>query len=124
MSDPVREAGLEIRQQMFGDMTRQHIEGADAFNRPLQDEVTRMFGEIWTREGLDRKTRSMITLALLASQNRAEEMGFHVRGALANGVTKEEIREVFIHASAYAGIPSAVTGFRVATEIFAQLDKG
>jgi 4-carboxymuconolactone decarboxylase len=120
MHDQVYEKGLEIRREMFGaELTNQHVEGASDFTRPLQDLVTRYcFGEIWGREGLSRKLRSMLTVAVLLSLGRSVEARLHIRGALANGVTKEELQELFLHVAAYAGIPAAVEGFRAASEIF------
>lgn len=120
MHDELYEKGLAIRRAMFGEeLTRQHVDGASEFTRPLQDLVTTYcFGAIWGREGLPRKVRSMLTVAVLLALGRSTEARVHIRGAVANGVTKEELREVFLHTAAYAGIPAAVEGFRAASEIF------
>jgi 4-carboxymuconolactone decarboxylase len=102
--------GLALRREMFG------IAGADKavadaseFSRPLQETVTRFcFGEIWQRPGLDRKSRSMITIAMLIASGRFAQLPAHVRGALANGVSRTELRELVLHSQLYCGIPSAV----------------
>jgi 4-carboxymuconolactone decarboxylase len=118
--DETFETGLAIRREMFGALTDEHLRNADDFMRDLQDYVTRnCFGEIWGREGLPRNLRSMLTLSLLAAQGRTEELRWHVKGALANGVTKDEIKEVFLHTAAYAGVPAGVSGFFAAREVFA-----
>jgi len=102
--------GLELRREMFGVAgADKAIESASEFSRPLQEMVTRFcFGEVWQRPGLDRKTRSMITLSLLIGSGRFLQFPAHVRGALANGVTEEELRELVLHAQLYCGIPAAV----------------
>jgi 4-carboxymuconolactone decarboxylase len=123
MSDPVYERGLDIRREMFGaDATDAQIRAADDFTRDIQELVTRYcFGEIWGRELLPLKLRSMLTVAMLAALGRQEELKIHVRGALANGVTRDELREIFLHAAIYCGIPAGVGGFRSANEVFAEI---
>jgi 4-carboxymuconolactone decarboxylase len=123
MSDQTYERGLEIRREMFGaDATDAQIRNADEFTRDIQELVTRYcFGEVWGRELLPLKLRSLLTVAMLAALGRQEELKIHVRGALANGVSKEELREVFLHAAIYCGIPAGVGGFRSANEVFAEL---
>ncbi len=102
--------GLALRRDMFGPAgADKAIESASEFSRPLQEMVTRFcFGELWQRPGLDRRTRSLITLSMLIGTGRFAQFGAHVRGALANGVTKEELRELVLHSQLYCGIPSAV----------------
>lgn len=102
--------GLALRREMFGVAgADQAIETASAFSKPLQEMVTRFcFGEVWQRPGLDRKTRSLITLSLLIGSGRFLQFPAHVRGALANGVSAEELRELVLHAQLYCGIPAAV----------------
>jgi 4-carboxymuconolactone decarboxylase len=118
--DATFDTGLAIRREMFGALTEEHIRNADDFMRDLQDFVTTYcFGEVWGREGLARNIRSMITLSLLAAQGRTEELKWHVKGALANGVTKDELKEVFLHTAVYAGIPAGVSAFFAAREVFA-----
>jgi 4-carboxymuconolactone decarboxylase len=126
MADQTYERGLGIRHQMFGaEATDTQIREADDFTRDLQDLVTRYcFGEVWGREELPLKTRSMLTVAMLAALGREAELRVHVRGAVANGVSKEEIREIFLQAAIYCGIPAAVGGFRAAREVLTELDRG
>jgi 4-carboxymuconolactone decarboxylase len=111
--------GLEIRKEVLGPQyVEQAIANATEFSRPLQEFVTAYaWGAIWGREGLDRKTRSFLNLAMLTALNRQTELGLHVRGALRNGVTVEEIREVLLQAAIYAGVPAAIEAFRTAERI-------
>jgi len=113
--------GLAVRKEVLGaEYVEQSIKNADDFNRPLQELVTEYcWGAVWTREGLPRKTRSMLNLAMLATLNRPHELKMHVQGALRNGVTREEIREVLLQATIYAGVPAGVDAFRVAREAMA-----
>lgn len=97
---------------------------ADEFSKPLQDLVTEYcWGEIWGRDGLPRKTRSMLNLAMIPILNRPNELRTHIKGALTNGVTREEICEIFLQVAIYAGVPAAVDSFRIAREVFAKLDE-
>jgi len=118
MTKTLFESGLEVRKAVLGaEFVDAAISSADDFNRPLQELVTEYcWGAVWTREGLPRKIRSMLNLAMLACLNRPHELKMHVRGALRNGVTKEEIREVLLHATIYAGVPAGVDAFRTARE--------
>jgi 4-carboxymuconolactone decarboxylase len=124
VTDDTYERGVQIRQEIFGkELTDAQLANADDFNRLIQDLVTRYcFGEVWGRELLPRKIRSMLTIAMLAALGRDNEIRVHVRGALANGVTREEIGEVLLHAAIYAGVPAGVSGFRCAGEVFAEID--
>ena len=100
------------------------IQNADEFNRPLQELVTTYcWGEIWGREELPRKTRSMLNIAMLTALNRPHELKLHIRGALTNGVGRTEIREVLLQTSIYCGVPVAVDAFRSASEVFNDIDK-
>ena len=119
MTDDSFARGLALRRHMFGPAgAEQQVEAATDFTRPLQEWVTRQcFGEAWHRPGLDNKTRSMITLAMLIAMSREQEIKVHVRGAIANGVTKEEIREVMMHSIIYCGVPRSVGAFRAAVEV-------
>ncbi len=110
--------GMQIRRDMFGPAgADDRVAAATDFNRPFEDVVTRYcFGDTWSRPGLDRKTRSMITLAALTALVRPNQLKVHVRGALANGVTPEEIREILLHTAVYAGIPAGVEAFTAAAE--------
>ncbi|HEV7715469.1 MAG TPA: carboxymuconolactone decarboxylase family protein [Steroidobacteraceae bacterium] len=113
------ETGMKIRREMFGPAGAEDRYAATTdFNRPFEDAVTRYcFGDTWGRPGLDRKTRSMITLAALAALVRPNQLKVHVRGALNNGVTPEEIREILLHTAVYAGIPAGVEAFNAAAEV-------
>jgi 4-carboxymuconolactone decarboxylase len=110
--------GLAVRKAVLGaEFVDKAIASADDFNRPLQELVTEFcWGAVWTREGLSRKTRSLLNLAMLTALNRPHELKMHVQGALRNGVTREEIREVLLQATIYAGVPAGVDAFRVARE--------
>ena len=116
------EAGLQVRRAVLGaEYVDKSIAAADDFNRPLQELVTEYcWGEVWTRPGLDRKTRSIMNLAMLTALNRPHEIKLHVRGALNNGLSKDEIREVFLQTAIYCGVPAAIDGMRVAKEVFAE----
>jgi 4-carboxymuconolactone decarboxylase len=114
------EAGLEIRRKVLGaEYVDRALAQADDFTRPLQEYVTECcWGAVWTRPGLTLQERSMITLAALVALGRTHEIKLHVRGALNNGLTREQIREVLLHVAAYAGVPAAVDAFRAAQEVF------
>ena len=116
MKDPVFAGGMKVRRAMWGpDGAEGQINAAGDFISPLQEIVTKScLGQTWTRPKLSRKIRSMITLAMLVAMARPHELGVHVRGAIANGVTKDEIQEILIHAMVYSGIPRGVEAFRAA----------
>jgi 4-carboxymuconolactone decarboxylase len=122
-ANPVFARGLDVRRAMWGhEGAEGQIDSASDFIWPMQDYVTRWcFGETWTRTKLPRKTRSMITLGILVAQGRPHELKVHVRGAIANGVSKEEIQEVLLHAMIYSGIPRGVEGFRSAAEVLREM---
>ena len=122
--DDVYESGLNIRREMFGkENTEKAISTATEFSQPLQEIVTRYcFGEVWNRSPLDRKTRSMLTLAVLTALGRSNQLKIHVKGAISNGVSKDEIREILLHVMLYAGIPAAVDGFTNAAEVLKDMD--
>lgn len=108
--------GVALREQIFGVEGMKSLENADDFQMPLQDMVTRIcFGEVWSRPELSLKVRSMLTIALLAGQSRPDQLKNHVKGAIANGVTKEEIREILLHATLYVGLPAGSDSWRQAT---------
>ena len=117
--------GLEIRSAVLGEAyVSQALAGADDFTTPLQDLVTEYcWGAVWGRDGLTLKTRSMLNLAMISVLNRPNELRTHIKGALTNGVTRDEIREVFLQVAIYAGVPAAVDSFRIAREAFAELDQ-
>jgi 4-carboxymuconolactone decarboxylase len=117
--------GRAIRAAVLGEAyVNAAVEGADNFNKPFQDLVTEYcWGAVWGRDELPRKTRSMLNLAMISVLNRPQELRTHIRGALTNGVTRDEIREVFMQVAIYAGVPAAVDSFRIARETFAELDQ-
>ncbi|MEO8203188.1 MAG: carboxymuconolactone decarboxylase family protein [Betaproteobacteria bacterium] len=114
------ERGLKVRKEVLGDAYVDNaINSADEFSRPLQEYLTaHAWAASWARPGLEKKTRSMLNLAMLTALNRGHEFRIHVKGALNNGVTKEEIREILIHAAVYCGAPAAMDSFRIAKEVF------
>jgi len=116
-------AGMNLRREMFGPAgAEQKFAATTDFTRPLEEMVTRYcFGEVWQRPPLDRKIRSMLTLAVVATLSRPNQFKGHVRGAIKNGVSKEEIREVLLHTMIYAGVPAAVDSFQSAEEVLKEL---
>ena len=117
--------GLEIRKSVIGkEFVDKAFATADDFNMPMQELVTEYcWGAVWGREGLSKKTRSFLNLGMLAALNRPHELKVHVKGALRNGLTKDEIREVFLQVAIYCGVPAAVDSFRIAREAFAEYEK-
>lgn len=124
MNDDVYERGLTVRKSVLGaGYVEKSIGSADEFTMPLQRLVTEYcWGAVWGREQLPKKIRSIINIALLSTLNRPHELRVHVKGAIRNGCTKEEIREVLLHVGIYSGIPAAVDSFRVAKEALAELE--
>jgi 4-carboxymuconolactone decarboxylase len=125
MSDSQRDRGMRIRREVLGDA---HVDKAVAettpFTAPFQDFITRVaWGDVWARPGLDRKTRSCITLAALTALGREHEIGMHVRAALRNGCTPAEIAEVLLHTAVYAGVPAANLAFAVAKRVIEEVEK-
>jgi 4-carboxymuconolactone decarboxylase len=118
MSSDLYQAGLGVRREVLGD---DHVDRALAASPPVwQDYVTTAaWGQVWARPGLDRRTRSMLTLALLAALRCENELAMHMRAALRNGVTPDEIQEVLLHTAVYAGVPAANTAFGIATDVLA-----
>jgi 4-carboxymuconolactone decarboxylase len=125
MSKDIFERGLQIRKDTLGkDFVENSFATADDFNMAMQELTTEYcWGWCWGREGLSRKQRSMLNLAMLSALNRPHELRMHLKGALTNGVTREEIREIFLQVAIYAGIPAGVDSFRAAREVFAEIDK-
>jgi 4-carboxymuconolactone decarboxylase len=118
------EKGLQVRRAVLGDA---HVDRSlakrNAFNEEFQALITRYaWGEMWTREGLPRHTRSLLTIGLMVALNRNDEFRLHVRAAFNNGVTRDEIREVLLHCAVYAGVPAANSAFHMAEEVFAQME--
>ena len=125
MNDELFERGLAVRKAVLGDAyVEKSIGSVDDFTMPLQRLVTEYcWGAVWSRDALPRKIRSLLNIALLGTLNRHHELKIHVKGAIRNGCTKEEIREVLLHIGIYSGIPAAVDSFRVAKEALAELEK-
>jgi 4-carboxymuconolactone decarboxylase len=122
MDDPRHAAGMAVRREVLGD---EHVDRAQAgttpFTAPFQEFITRCaWGEVWTRPGLDRRMRSAITLASLVTSRSEGELAMHVRAALRNGLTADEIGEVLLHTAIYAGVPAANAAFAVAQRVLAE----
>lgn len=116
--------GMKVRRAVLGD---KHVEKTLAnhneFNEPFQDLITRYaWGEIWTRPGLPRHTRSLITIGMMIALNRTDELRMHLRAAFNNNVTRDEIRELLLQSAIYCGVPAANSAFHVAEEVFAEID--
>ncbi len=120
--DPARERGMKVRREVLGDeYDDASVERTTPFTSDFQDLITRYaWGEIWTRPGLDRKTRSCITLTALMARGQLEELALHVRGAVRNGLTEDEIKEVFLQGAIYCGVPAANAAFAVAQRVLAK----
>ncbi|MBS7543097.1 4-carboxymuconolactone decarboxylase [Ancylobacter oerskovii] len=124
MTDDLFEKGLEIRRAVVGAAyVDKSLAEMDEFTRPLQELVTKYcWGEVWGREGLARRERSILNIGMIAALNRPHELKLHVRGALNNGLSREEIRELLLQVAIYCGVPAALDSFRVAREVFAEED--
>ncbi len=116
--------GLAVRKEVLGaDYVERNLAAADDFNAPMQELVTQScWGWLWARPNMPRKTRSLLNLAILSALNRPHEFQVHVKGALKNGCTKEEIREVLLQVAVYCGMPAGVEAFRLARETFKEID--
>jgi 4-carboxymuconolactone decarboxylase len=123
MNQQLFDQGLTTRREVLGaEYVDASIKNADDFNRDMQELVTQYcWGDIWNRPGLDRRTRSFLNLAMLTALNRPHEIKLHVRGAINNGLSKDEIKEVFLQAAIYCGVPAAIDSFRVAKEVFKEM---
>jgi 4-carboxymuconolactone decarboxylase len=123
--DPTHERGMKVRREVLGD---EHVDAAisrtTSFTADFQDLITRYaWGEIWSRQGLDRRTRSCITLMALLALGRLEELELHVRAARRNGLSEDEIKEVILHGAIYCGVPAANSAFAVAQRVLAEHDE-
>ena len=123
MNKEAFEKGLATRRAVLGaEYVDNSLKNADDFNMPMQELVTEYcWNEIWNRPGLDRKTRSFLNLAMLIALNRPHELKLHVRGAINNGLSKDQIKEVFLQAAIYCGVPAAIDAFRSAKEVFKEM---
>ena len=117
--------GMKVRRAVLGDAhVDRSLKSRNEFNEEFQDLITRYaWGEIWTRPGLPRHTRSLITLALMIAINRGDEFRMHVRAAFNNGVTRDEIKEVILQCAIYCGVPAANAAFHMASDVFAEMDR-
>jgi 4-carboxymuconolactone decarboxylase len=122
MSDDTYDAGMKTRREVLGDAhVDRAIEATTDFTAAFQDFITRYaWGAVWTRDGLDRRTRSCITLAVLTALGREHEIAMHVRAARANGLSHEEIAEVLLHTAVYAGVPAANAAYSIAQRVLAE----
>jgi 4-carboxymuconolactone decarboxylase len=115
--------GLKIRKEVLGeDYVNKSIAGADDFSRTMAEWSTEFcWGALWSRPGVDRRTRSIVNLAMIAALNRPHELKLHVKGALKNGLTKAEIKEIFLQVAVYCGVPAGIDSFRIAREAFKEM---
>jgi 4-carboxymuconolactone decarboxylase len=125
MDKKMHDKGLEVRKAVLGEAyVNNALKNVDDFNRPFQEMLNEYcWGTVWGREELPRKTRSMLNIAMISILNRPHELRAHLKGALTNGVSREEIREILMQVAIYAGMPAAVDSFRIAREFFAEIDK-
>ena len=125
MKDPAYEAGLAVRRRILGDAhVKRSLENANAFDREFQELVTRhAWGDIWTRPGLDHRTRSLIAIAMLAAAGRHEELDLHICATRNTGATPDEVKEVLLQVAVYAGVPAANSAFRIAKSAFEKMAK-
>ena len=117
--------GMKLRRAVLGDAYVDRAESTkNSFNGPFQELITRYaWGEIWTRPGIPRKTRSLVTIGMMVALNRPEELRLHLRAATNNGVTRKEIQEVLLQSAVYCGVPAANSAFHIAQEIFNEIDQ-
>jgi len=123
MNKELFDKGLQIRREVVGDSyVDASLKAADEFSMPMQELVTQFcWGEVWSRPGLDRRSRSILNLGMIAALNRPEEFAVHVRGAINNGVTKDEIQECLLQIAVYVGMPAGLGSFKVARQVFKEL---
>jgi 4-carboxymuconolactone decarboxylase len=124
MDKKMHDKGLEVRKAVLGEAyVNNALKTVDDFNRPFQEMLNEYcWGTVWGREELPRKTRSMLNIAMIAILNRQHESRAHLKGALTNGVSRDEIREILMQVAIYGGMPAAVDSFRIAREVFAEID--
>ncbi|WP_377828992.1 carboxymuconolactone decarboxylase family protein [Bradyrhizobium lupini] len=124
MDKKMHDKGLEVRKAVLGEAYVDNaLKTVDDFNRPFQEMLNEYcWGTVWGREELPRKTRSMLNIAMIAILNRQHEFRAHLKGALTNGVSRDEIREILMQVAIYGGMPAAVDSFRIAREVFAEID--
>ena len=119
MNQELFDKGMAVRREVVGDFVLDHVRNADEFSMPMQELVTEYcWGTIWSRPELDRRSRSLLNIGMLAAANRPDELAAHIRGALRNGITKIELRECFLQIAIYLGVPAGFGCFRVAKKVF------
>jgi 4-carboxymuconolactone decarboxylase len=120
MNKELFEKGLAVRKAVVGESyVEASLKGADEFSMPMQELVTEFcWGSVWTRPGLDRRSRSILNLGMIAALNKPEELAIHVRGAINNGVTKDEIKECLLQVAVYCGMPAGLSSFKIARQVF------
>ncbi|WP_409191702.1 carboxymuconolactone decarboxylase family protein [Bradyrhizobium sp. RDM4] len=125
MDKKMHDKGLQVRKAVLGEAyVNNALKNVDDFNRPFQEMLNEYcWGTVWGRDELPRKTRSMLNIAMIAILNRQHEFRAHLKGALTNGVTRDEIREILMQVAIYGGMPAAVDSFQIAREVFAELEK-
>jgi len=123
MNQELFDKGLATRRAVVGDAyVDAALKNADEFSMPMQELVTEFcWGEVWTRPGLDRRSRSILNLGMIAALNRPEELATHIRGAITNGVTKDEIKECFLQVAVYVGMPAGLGCFKIARQVFKEM---
>jgi 4-carboxymuconolactone decarboxylase len=123
MNKELFDKGLAVRRAVMGESyVEASLKAADDFSMPMQELVTEFcWGEVWTRPGLDRRSRSILNLGMIAALNRPEELAIHVRGAINNGVTKDEIKECFLQVAVYVGMPAGLGCFKIARQVFKEM---
>ena len=123
MNKDLYDKGLRIRREVVGDAyVDASLRNADEFSQPMQELVTQYcWGDVWSRPGLDRRGRSLLNLGMIAALNRPEELATHIRGAINNGLTKEEIREALLQVAVYCGMPAGLGSFKVARQVFKEM---
>jgi 4-carboxymuconolactone decarboxylase len=124
MTETLFDRGLKVRREVLGDAyVDRSLKSSTEFRQPMQELVTEFcWGAVWSRDGLDRKTRSRVNIGMLTALNRSTELAAHVRGAVNNGATKEEIQEVLLQTAVYCGMPAGLESFRVAEKVLGELD--
>ncbi|MFI0821918.1 4-carboxymuconolactone decarboxylase [Streptomyces sp. NPDC021098] len=124
MNKELFDKGLSTRREVLGDAyVQRSLDSADDFSMPMQELVTQYcWGDVWDRPGLERPQRSLINLAMISALNRPNELKVHVRGAIRNGVTRKQIQEVFLQVAVYCGAPAALESFRLAREVFTEME--
>ncbi|NYT26083.1 4-carboxymuconolactone decarboxylase [Alcaligenaceae bacterium] len=123
MEKDLYEQGLKIRREVVGDAyVDKALNDADSFSLPMQELVTKYcWGDVWARSGLERRDRSLVNLGMIAALNRPDELQAHIRGAINNGVTKDEIREVLLQVAIYCGMPAGLGSFKAARQVFKEM---